>query len=53
MPTCQILAHGIRPDELNDREKEDLAVKVHRILEEDFDVHPDAIDVEGYRGGEA
>lgn len=34
---------------LSDREKEQVAVRVHDLLREDFDVRPESVGVEGYR----
>ena len=46
----ELLVYGVDPDALSDREKERLAVHVHEYLQEEFDVHPDTVGVEGYRG---
>lgn len=49
--TFDITVYDVDESELSDPEKEDLAMQVHRILQEDYDVHPDSVGVEGY--GEA
>lgn len=46
--TFTITVHGTDHDELTDRAKEQLADRVHRVLQEDHDVHPDSVGVEGY-----
>lgn len=46
--TFNIHVYGVDHTVLNDREKEELAMQLHDILQEDFDIHPDSVGVEGY-----
>jgi hypothetical protein len=48
-----IHVHGLDEDALSDREKEETAVLIHQLLQEEHDVHPDSVGVEGYSGGDA
>lgn len=48
--TLTVWVYGMDPDDLTDREKEELAVAVHDLIAENF--HPiESVDVEGYREG--
>lgn len=48
--TLTLWVYGINPSDLDDREKEHLAVIVHETVQEEFNVHPDSVDVEGHGG---
>lgn len=45
-----LYVNGIDADSLSDVQKEALAVTVLDLLQEDFDVNPDSVGVEGYGG---
>lgn len=46
--TFEITVYGADEGELTDVDKEDLADRVHRVLQEDHGVNPDSVGVEGY-----
>lgn len=43
-----ITAYGAEHTSLSDREKEQVAQRVHDLLREDFGVRPESVGVEGY-----
>lgn len=49
--TFTITVYGAGHDELSDEEKEFLAERIHRALQETHDVHPDSVGIEGYMQG--
>ena len=49
--TFELTVYGAEHVELSDREKEELAQYVHRALQEDFEVRPESVGVEGYGSG--
>lgn len=44
-----ITVYGEDHTSLSDREKEQVAQRVHDLLREDFGVRPESVGVEGYR----
>lgn len=48
MTTFDIYVNGVGPDALDDHEKENLAIEIHDLLIENFNVFPESVGVEGY-----
>lgn len=46
--TFDITVFGADHSELTDKEKARLAEQVHQMLQENHDVHPDSVGVDGY-----
>lgn len=45
-----ITVHGLDHDVLTNHDKEETAEHIHQYLQEVHGVHPDGVDIEGYKG---